>query len=47
MNIFLRAKHWQLFVFNFALPFFLYLILVAVMISQVAGHRHPVSIISR
>ena len=41
MNIFLRAKHWQLFVFNFALPFFLYLILVAVMISQVAGHRHP------
>lgn len=38
MDIFLKARHWQLFLLNFAIPFFLYLagmmIMIASMIAQ-------------
>lgn len=41
MKIFLRATHWQIFTFNFALPFFAYLMLMAYMLSEVMGVRNP------
>lgn len=36
MNIFLKAKHWQLFILNFAIPFFLYLSGIVLMIGILA-----------
>lgn len=33
MNIFLKAKHWQLFLFNFAIPFVLYFVAIIIMIG--------------
>jgi hypothetical protein len=39
MNIFLKAKHWQLFLLNFAIPFVLYLITLAIMIGIAIRHQ--------
>ncbi|MBE9483892.1 MAG: hypothetical protein IMY74_03540 [Bacteroidetes bacterium] len=33
MNIFLKAKHWQLFIFNFAIPFVLYFVAIIITIG--------------
>jgi len=33
MNIFLKAKHWQLFLFNFAIPFVLYFVAIIITIG--------------
>jgi len=38
MNIFLKAKHWQLFLLNFGIPFFLYIAISIVMIGDILGH---------
>jgi len=41
MNIFLRAKHWQLFILHFAIPFVLYFIAIAFMIGiAIRNHGH-------
>jgi len=41
MDIFLKAKHWQLFLLNFAIPFFLYMSGIVIMIAVLATqHVH-------
>lgn len=38
MNLFLRAKHWQLFLFTFGLPLILEIILVANLMGNIITH---------
>jgi hypothetical protein len=39
MKIFLKAKHWQLFLLTFAIPFFLYMSGIVIMIAILATQR--------
>ncbi|MEE4256076.1 MAG: hypothetical protein V2I47_03480 [Bacteroidales bacterium] len=39
MELFLKAKHWQLFLFNFAIPFFLFLLGIVFMIGVAASRQ--------
>lgn len=41
MNIFLRAKHWQLFLVTFGLPFLFQVIMMASIFSNLINHHDP------
>jgi hypothetical protein len=41
MKQFLSAKHWQLFILQFALPFISYLVLYGYVIISIITHRNP------
>ena len=41
MNLFLRAKHWQIFLVTFGLPFVLQIALVATVVSGIIQHHDP------
>lgn len=41
MNIFLRAKHWQIFLVTFGLPFLFQIIMVSTIFSNIIGNRKP------
>ena len=41
MNIFLRAKHWQIFLVTFGLPFLFQIIMMSVIFSHIIGNRNP------
>jgi len=46
MKIFLRAKHWQLFIVLFGIPFIIGIIFAFRMFSMVFNHQNPDEIIS-
>jgi len=39
MDIFLKAKHWQLFILNFAIPFALYMVGMLITIGLAISHQ--------
>ena len=41
MNIFLKAKHWHLFILNFAIPFFSYFIIIGITVSKLVSDQNP------
>jgi hypothetical protein len=46
MDIFLRAKHWQLFLLTFGLPILFDIIMMANIFSNLASHHNPLVIIN-
>ena len=40
MNLFLRAKHWQLFLLTFGIPFIFQIIMVVGVFSSIANHQN-------
>jgi hypothetical protein len=46
MNLFLRAKHWQIFIFTVGLPFVFYVIMIANLFSNIIEKRDPTILFS-
>jgi hypothetical protein len=46
MDIFLRAKHWQLFLITFGLPFSLQIVMMASIFSSLINHHDPTLLFS-
>lgn len=43
MNIFLKAKHWQIFLLSFILPFIIYIIMVVTLVSNFMNMQRGIS----
>jgi hypothetical protein len=44
MNLFLKAKHWQLFLLTFGIPILFQIILMSLIFSDLAHHQDPLRI---